>query len=78
MSIIDDKTPIILYQIDKIGSGFQKMFKTKLGSMKSIKLISQKPVFQKGDCVNMRKYVLMYYLTSVSCMVQHINIFKQS
>ena len=71
MSIIDDKTPIILYQIDKIGSN-------KLDSMKSIKLISQKPVFQKGDCVNMRKYVLMYYLTSVSCMVQHINIFKQS
>ena len=34
MSIIDDKTPIILDRIDKIGSGFQKMFKTKFGSMK--------------------------------------------
>ena len=35
MSIIDDKTPIILDRIDKISSDFQKMFKTKFGSMKN-------------------------------------------
>ena len=34
MSIIDDKTPLIFDWIDKIGSNFQKMFKTKFGSMK--------------------------------------------
>ena len=34
MSIIDDKTPIIFDRIDKIGSDFQKMFKTKFGLMK--------------------------------------------
>ena len=32
MSIVDDKTPIILDWIDKISSDFQKMFKTKFGS----------------------------------------------
>ena len=34
MSTIDDKTPIFLDWIDKIGSDFKKMFKTKFGSMK--------------------------------------------
>ena len=34
MSIIDDKAPIIFDRIDKIGSNFQKMFKTKFGLMK--------------------------------------------
>ena len=34
MSIIDDKAPIIFDWIDKIGSNFQKMFKTKFGLMK--------------------------------------------
>ena len=34
MSIIDDKAPIIFDRIDKIGSDFQKMFKTKFGLMK--------------------------------------------
>ena len=38
-STIDDKTPKILDRIDKIGSDFQKMFKTKFGLMK----ISAKP-----------------------------------
>ena len=34
MSIIDNKTHIILDRINKIGSGFQKMFKTEFGLMK--------------------------------------------
>ena len=34
MSIIDDKALIIFDRIDKIGSNFQKMFKTKFGLMK--------------------------------------------
>ena len=34
MSIIDDKAPIIFDRIDKIGSNFQKMFKSKFGLMK--------------------------------------------
>ena len=39
MSIIDDKTPIIIDHIDKIVSDFQKRFKTKVASKK----ISTKP-----------------------------------
>ena len=34
MSTINDKTLIIFDRIDKIGSGFQKIFKTKFDSMK--------------------------------------------
>ena len=34
MPIIDHKTPIMLDRIDKIGSDFQKMFKTKFGLLK--------------------------------------------
>ena len=39
MSIIDNKTPIIIDRIDKIGAAYQKMFKTKFGLIK----ISAKP-----------------------------------
>ena len=45
MSIIDDKTPIILDRMDKIGSDFQKK-KTKFGSMK----ISSKPTVLVDFC----------------------------
>ena len=46
MSIIDDKTPIIFDQVDKIGSDFQKMFKTEFSSMK----ISAKPSVSVNFC----------------------------
>ena len=46
MSMVDDKTPIILDRIDKIGSDFQKMFNTKFGSMK----ISAKPTVLVNFC----------------------------
>ena len=39
MSIIDDKAPVILDWIDKIGSDFQRMLKTKFGPRR----ISAKP-----------------------------------
>ena len=39
MSITDDKTPIIIDRIVKIGAAYQKMFKTKFGLIK----ISAKP-----------------------------------
>ena len=46
MSIIDDKSPIILDWIDKVGSDFQKMFKIKFGLMK----ISAKPTVLVNFC----------------------------
>ena len=46
MSIINDKTPIIFDQIDKISSDFQKMFNIKFGSMK----ISAKPTVVVKFC----------------------------
>ena len=46
MSIIDDKAPIILDFIGKIGSDFQKMFKIKFGLMK----ISAKPTVLVNFC----------------------------
>ena len=46
MSIIDDKAPIILARIDKIGSDFQKIFKTKFDSRK----ISAKPTALVNFC----------------------------
>ena len=50
MSIIDDKTPIIFDRIDKIGSDFQKMFKTKFDLMK----ISTNPIIS----VNFSKFYI--------------------
>ena len=46
MSIIDDKAPVILDWIDKIGSDFQRMFKTKFGPRR----ISAKPTVLVNFC----------------------------
>ena len=46
MSIIDDKAPVILDWIDKIGSDFQRMLKTKFGPRR----ISAKPTVLVNFC----------------------------
>ena len=57
MSVIDDKTPIILEWIDKIGSDFQKIFRNKFGSMK----IPAKPTV----LVNFRKFRKFHFFSGV-------------
>ena len=41
-------------------------------------LISQKRVFTKQECVCMRKYMSIYYVIDVACMVKRIYIVIQS